>query len=162
MTRSVMPEAYRIRRLHWQLFATLTLRKPLCRRCSLPLVFSWLRALSKMHQMQFGRLLWILRLEYGAKAGLPHYHLCIAGIPWASLDDRLCRPLESGWRTCGGGLSQVRLYDPARDGVGYILKVPYIPQDLLLCGESTSGIGGTDCEPMLSDSLIQAVKRGRM
>lgn len=54
------------------------------------------------------------------------------------------------------------LYDPACDGVGYILKLPPLSQGLRLWRESSSATGGNDCEPMLSASLIEAVRRGRM
>jgi hypothetical protein len=158
-----MPEAYRLRSFNWQLFVTLTFRKPPANRgSSLPRIFAWLRSVARAGGIHFKRLVWVMRFEIGPRGDNGHYHLCLAGIPQASLCWQLCRSLESLWRTCGGGLSEVALYDPARDGVGYVLKLPPVSQGLGLWSASNSGIGGDDCEPMLSTSLMEAVRRGRM
>ena len=163
MKRSEMPEAFVLRQFYWQLFATLTFRKlPRAPARSLPRVFAWLRQIAAVTHIHFKRLLWVSRFEVGGIASRGHYHLCLAGIPRASLDRQLCRSLESAWRTRGGGLSEVALYDPARDGVGYILKLPSMSQDSPLWPESSSRMGANDCEPMLSASLIEAIRRGRM
>lgn len=158
-----MPEAYVLRQFHWRLFVTLTFRKPLPSPAApLPLVFAWLRETAGVAHIHFKRLMWVLRFEIGAIASRGHYHLCLAGIPRALLDGQLCRSLESAWWTRGGGLSEVALYDPARDGVGYILKLPPLSQGTRLWRESSLGTGGNDCEPMLSDSLIETMRRGPM
>jgi len=158
-----LPETYALRRFHWQLFVTLTLANllPTC-GASLPLVFAWLRKSAEITEIHFKRLLWVLRFEVGPIASRGHYHLCLAGIPRASLGRRLCRSLESAWWMRGGGLSEVTLYDPARDGVGYILKLPSLSRETSLWRESNSGLSGNDCEPMLSASLLEAIRRGRM
>lgn len=159
----VMPEAYALRRFYWQLFVTLTFaRPPKARAHCLPLVFAWLRDAARAERVYWKQLLWVLRFEVGPRGGRGHFHLCLAGMPRASLSEDLCRLLESAWRTLGGGLAEVALYDQARDGVGYILKLPHSVQGSSLRPTSSSGVGGNDCEPMLSDSLIQAMTRGRM
>lgn len=158
-----MPEAYALRRVPWQLFVTLTfVRPPKTRSGSLTRVFAWLRDISNMVGTYFPGSWWVLRFELGRKGGHGHYHLLIAGIPQALLSVRLCRSLESAWRTCGGGLSEVTLYDPARDGVGYVLKLPAPLGASGADGAVGAGIGGDDCEPMLSKALIEAFKRGRI
>jgi len=160
---NILPEAHTLRRFFWQLFVTLTFAQPTATRAaSLPLVFAWLRETAGEAHVYIKRLMWVLRFESGPTGGRGHYHLCLAGIPRASLDRQLCRSLESAWRTLGGGLSEVTLYDPARDGVGYILKLPPSSQEVHLWQESSSGPGGNDCVPMLSASLLEAIKRGRM
>lgn len=158
----VLAEAYALRRFYWQLFVTLTfIKPPETSARSLPSVYAWLRDVARAGPVHYKRLMWVLRFDVGARGARGHFHLCLAGIPRASLCRHLCRSLESAWRTRGGGLSEVALYDPARDGVGYILKLPHLLQGPL-GPASTSGIGGNDCEPMLSASLIEAVRRGRM
>jgi hypothetical protein len=158
-----MPEAYILRQFHWGLFTTLTFRKGLPSPTAfLPLVFAWLRETAGVAHIHFKRLMWVLRFEVGPMASRGHYHVCLAGIPRASLDRQLCRSLEYAWWTRGGGLSEVALYDPARDGVGYILKLPPMSQGTRLWRESSLGTGGNDCEPMLSDSLIETMRRGPM
>jgi hypothetical protein len=161
---NALPEAYALRRFHWQLFVTLTFRKPPPSkvRC-ISRVFAWLRETAALGHIHFRRLFWVLRFESGPKGSHRHCHLCLAGLPAELLARQLCRVLESKWwRVGGGGLSEVMLYDHTRDGVGYILKLPpesrmYYPQD--------GGVfrsDGEDCEPMLSASLIEGMRRGRM
>lgn len=160
---NVMPEAFRLLRFHWQLFVTLTFVKPPTTRTgSLPLVFAWLRTVAQVERIHFKRLLWVLRFEFGPRGGRGHYHLCLAGIPRASLCWDLCRSLEAAWQTRGGGLAEVALYEHARDGVGYVLKLPHPLQGSFLGAASSSGPDGNDCAPMLSASLLEAIKRGRM
>ncbi len=114
-----MPEAYALRKFYWQLFVTLTfIRPPRSRPASLPPVRRWLRVVARMASVHFERLIWVVRFEVGKRGDCGHYHLCLAGIPRALLCIHFCRELESAWRTCGGGLSQVALYDQARDGLG--------------------------------------------
>jgi hypothetical protein len=163
VTVRVMPEAHALRRVAWQLFVTLTfVRPPKTRARSLPRLFRWLRTLAGICGSYFPALLWVARFEVGPTGGHRHYHLLIAGIPQALLSDRLCRSLESAWRTCGGGLSEVTLYNPARDGVGYVLKLPAPLGASGVHSALSTGIGGDDCEPMLSKALIQGFKRGRI
>jgi hypothetical protein len=151
-----MPEAYRLRLFSWQLFVTLTFRHPpRSRASSLPIVFVWLRSVADITGLHFKRLIWVLRFEVGPRGGRGHYHLCLAGLPSASLGRQLCLLLESVWQTKSGGLGQVASYHRARNGLDYILKMP------LRLRQNSLGSDG-DCEPMLSDSLIQAMKRGRM
>jgi len=155
---TVMPEAYRLRLLHWQLFCTLTFRNPPRNRSfSLPIVFVWLRNVAKVTEIHFKRLIWVLRFEVGPRGGRGHYHLCLAGIPSASLGRELCLQLESVWKTQSGGLAEVALYDQARGGLDYILKLPYH-----LLRNGSSGTGPDDCEPMLSNSLLKMIRRSRM
>lgn len=156
-----MPEAYCLRRFYWQLFATLTFLKPgTTRASSLPLVFVWLRYTAQAEGIHFRRLIWVLRFEFGPRGGRGHYHLCLAGLPPASMCQRLCRTLESAWQIRSNALAEVTLYDQARDGLGYILKLPHFKHASLR--RNSLGSDGDDCEPMLSASLIQAVRRGRM
>jgi|SRR3977135_1046927 len=157
------PEAHALKRVPWQLFVTLTLiRPPKTRSASLPRVFAWLRTVSCIAGVYFPKAWWVLRFEFGSRGGQGHYHLLIAGIPRALLSDDLCQTLEKAWRTCGGGLSEVALYNPARDGVGYVLKLPATSDAQSAGVANASGIRGDDCEPMLSKALIEAFKRGRI
>jgi hypothetical protein len=161
MKRKEMPEACPLRRFHWQLFVTLTFRKPRSKvRCT-SLVFSWLRETAALGHIHFLRLFWILRFESGPKGSHRHCHLLLAGLPLALLTRQLCRVLETKWWTIAGGLSEVTLYDHTRDGVGYVLKLP--PESRSY--HSRGGVfrtGVEDCEPTLSASLIEGVRRGRM
>jgi hypothetical protein len=157
------PEAYALRRFYWQLFVTLTFGSPPQSRAhSLPKVFSWLRETAALARIHFHGLFWVLRYEYGSCRRNGHYHLCLAGLPPALLTRQLCRLLESKWWTVVGGLSEVTLYDHTRDGVGYVLKLPSESRTYHPRNGSVLGSDGEDCEPMLSASLIEGVRRGRM
>lgn len=159
---NVLPEAYSLRRFYWQLFATLTfVEPPTTRAASLPQVFAWMRDVARAGRIHFRRLMWILRFEFGPRGDRGHYHLCIAGMPQGLLDRSLCDSLQASWWTRGGGLSEVALYDQGRDGLGYVLKLQSMLQGSPL-GPSSSSRINDDCEPMLSVSLIEAVRRGRM
>ena len=157
------PEAYALRHFYWQLFATLTfVEPPTTRAASLPLVFAWLRDVARAGRIHFKRLMWVLRFEIGTKGDRGHYHLCLAGVPRALLSQHLCRSLESAWRARGGGLSEVTLYDQARDGLSYVLKLRLMVEGVKVTRTGSFRISNDDCEPMLSVSLIEAVRRGRM
>ncbi len=163
MTKREIPEAYALRRFRWQLFVTLTFRKPprFKVRC-ISRVFAWLREAAALGRIHFRRLFWVLRFESGPKGSHRHCHLLLAGLPPASLTPQLCRVLQSKWWTIAGGLSEVTLYDHTRDGVGYVLKLPPESRMCHPCKGGVFGSDGEDCEPMLSASLIEGVRRGRM
>jgi hypothetical protein len=160
-TFTVMPEAFVLRRFVWQFFVTLTFRFELAREANRKsILFAWLRDLSHSCGIHFKhRLLWFTRYERG-RSGTGHYHLCIAGLPARFVQPECCRAYESLWRTKGGGFAQIEPYDPARDGVGYILKLP-ISGFNSVHGASFRN-GGDDYIPTLSASLIEAVRRGPM
>jgi hypothetical protein len=157
----ILPEAYALRKIYWQIFATLTLaRLHASTKGCVPQVFSWLRRGAELGGIHFKHLLWVARFEVG-RGSRGHYHCCLAGLLPRSTTTATCRLLESYWATCSGDKSQVDLYDRARDGVGYILKLPFIAQHSVCC-EGKSGTSDVDCEPMLSKSLFPTLRRGRM
>lgn len=161
MITRAMPEAYALKRVAWQLFVTLTFRDPpKSRSSSLPRVFRWLRYLADHCGIYFPALLWVVRFEVGSTGGQGHYHLLIAGIAQALLTDHFRSSLTSEWRACGGGLAEVMLYDPARNGVEYVLKLPSVSAASGALTGRHPGTGGDDCEPMLSKALLQALRRG--
>jgi hypothetical protein len=121
---------------------------------------SSLRDLSHSCGIHFKRrLLWIARYERG-RSGTGHYHICVAGLPPRFVQPEYCRAYESLWRTKGGGFAQIESYDPARDGVKYILKLPRSPYDAERGGWLQDDEG--NYLPMLSDSLLEAVRRRPM
>ena len=160
-TFNVMPEAFVLRRFVWQLFVTLTFRRECAREADRKsMLFAWLRDLSHSCGIHFKhRLLWFARYESG-RSGTGHYHLCVAGLPSQFVQPEYCRGYESLWRTKGGGFAQIELYDPARDGVGYMSKLPRSRFDC--AREDRFGNGGDDYLPTLSDSLIASMRRGPM
>lgn len=161
MRGNTEPEAFALQKMRWELFATLTLRTGYRSRAqSIKNVFSWLRYVAAGGGRPFTRLLWVLRFEFAPMTSRGHYHLCLAGLPNASLTQDSITRLQLRWAS--SGIAEVALYDHARDGVGYILKRgPAFEKNG--CGEdNVCGDSGDDCEPMLSKSLFLALRRGRM
>jgi hypothetical protein len=153
-----MPEAFALRRIAWQLFATLTFRS-LCRRRaqSRIMVFSWLRGVAGCCRIHFKRnLLWLARYELGRMTRNGHYHLCLAGLPVEFLKPEHLRAYKSLWRQGGGGFAKIESYNPTRDGLGYILKPTALPFDSVRDGESKNE---DDFLPTLSESLIKMMSR---
>lgn len=83
-------------------------------------------------------------------------------MPPALLDRQCCKSLQAAWRARYGGLSEVALYDQGRDGLGYVLKLQPMFQRATPGHPSGLRMNDDDYDPMLSVSLIEAVRRGRM
>jgi hypothetical protein len=156
-----MPEAYALARIYWQFFVTLTLRSPsqhvrLEHRTAL---FTWLRTVAGLNPcVHFRRLLWVIRAEFG-RGGNLHFHALIAGKRSGTVSREMCVVLEKAWRKKAGGIALVQLYDHARDGVGYILKTRHTP-----CphGGNQRARDEDQTYPMLSKSVFETIRRGRM
>jgi hypothetical protein len=153
-----MPEAFALRRITWQLFATLTFRSPPRRSSqSKIMVFSWLRGVAGCCRIHFKRnLLWLARYELGGMTGNGHYHLCLAGLPVEFVKPEYLRAYKSLWWQGTGGFSKIEPYNPTRDGLGYVLKPTILPFDSVRDGESKDE---DDSLPTLSESLIKMMSR---
>jgi hypothetical protein len=157
------PEVYALNRIFWQFFVTLTFRsdqlRPSSRRA---LMFSWLRDVAGIvPRTHFRKLLWVSRFEHGR--GLRgHFHLCIAGIDSRFITADLCARLELAWRIRAHARAEVLVYDHARDGVGYIMKIPSGGRGSASGLTDSSQHGDEEIIPTLSNSLYAAIRRGRM
>ena len=151
------PEAYALRKIAWQFFVTLTFagRVP-GSKIRISLVFAWLRDVARCTgSLHFLDLLWVFRYEIG-KGGRGHFHLCIAGMPARAIGPDHRYAYESLWSTRTRGLAAVAAYDPARDGVGYMLKTP--PRAIQNRAVALSS--GRDAgEPTLSKSVLALLRR---
>jgi hypothetical protein len=153
-----MPEAFALRRIAWQLFATLTFRSPLQQSGQHKImIFSWLRSVAGRCRIHFKRnLLWLARYELGRMTRNGHYHLCLAGLPIEFVKPEYLRAYKSLWWGGGGGFAKIESYDPMRDGLGYVLKPTALPFDSVRNGESKDE---DDFLPTLSESLIKMMSR---
>lgn len=125
MNRSVRlsPERYWLPQIPWQLFGTLTFeedRMPEARRLSR--FFCVARRAAKLTRTHFPDVLLVLRQEDGDKFGRRHFHFVMAGLRIITDVRQLCAKLEECWQSKGGGLPEIKAYDPSRDGILYILK----------------------------------------
>jgi hypothetical protein len=163
LVERAFPEVWRLRRVHWQVFGTLTFCiDPPCWVSRRKLLFSWLRDVAEAPtQIHFKRLLWVARYELGRTSRRGHYHLCIAGKGQDAMTMASCIGFEASWYDHTGGRSEVRPYDHGRDGIGYVLKLPV----QLGIGASNSALKIYDDDdqlPTLSKSLFPTLRRGRM
>lgn len=118
------PEAYALRQLFWQLFVTLTfspragLRGPYQ-----DLVHAWLDDIVRSQAgLHFSKLLWVSRFEVG-RGGQYHFHLIISGLPARATEVLSRDSFVTMWHNRTRGRAEVAVYDPTRDGVGYMLKI---------------------------------------
>jgi len=155
-----MPEAFALRWVSWQLFATLTFRSPTRHARHRTVLFTWVRDVAHSCHVHFRRVLWLARYELGRTIGNGHYHLCIAGLPIESVGPAHCRTYEASWWR-RGGLAQIESYDRARDGLGYVLKRPNLPSRHVCDGDFRDH-QDNDFIPTLSDSLIETMRRRPM
>lgn len=145
-----LPEVYMLRRFDWQLFTTLTFKtEDVSNGAKLSWLFAWLREISKAASRHFKQIIWVARYELGSRTQRGHYHLCIAGMPLDATERLSCRLYEAFWRNRTGSIAKCLPYNPTRDGVGYMLKRSDYSDE-------------SDEEPILSDSLLEAVRRGPM
>lgn len=158
-----MPEVHALRKVRWQFFVTLTfVSDTLSSSARKILMFSWLREFADFAaHTHFRRLLWVSRFERGR--GLRgHFHLCIAGIPRSLVTAEFCKKLETAWINRTHARAEVLIYDHARDGVGYIMKIPATPFGTGNGQEISLDDREEDMHPTLSNSLFPTMRRGRM
>jgi len=120
---SRLPEYFRLKEVPWQLFATLGFRSQESafsfRRVMLS---AWLRAIAKPQRVHFKKLLFVSRLENGMSGEHWHLHVLVGGL--GHLPPGFCGCADMLWKKRGGGFARITHFDPLRDGVGYVLKVP--------------------------------------
>jgi hypothetical protein len=117
-------EEFAIRRVRWQLFATLTFRsEKKSQRHRYGLLFAWLRQLANSKEVHFKRLLWAVRAEAGENFGRFHYHVLVGGLPVHEVNPSTCQFFERLWKSVlGVGIADVREWEAGRDAVSYVLK----------------------------------------
>lgn len=118
-----LPEYYRFKEVPWQLFAGLTFKaQDTALKLGRMIFFAWIRSLAKARRVHFQRVLWVYRMEDGSSGEHWHYHALVAGL--GILPPGFVRLADSAWRQFSGAHSEIRVFDPRRDGAGYVLKEP--------------------------------------
>lgn len=149
----VEPEYFALRSLAWQLFVTLTFAPGAALTARLDrAVTAWLRdVVATQPHLHWSRVLWVARFEVG-RGGRGHFHLCIAGLPARATEADSCAHFAGLWNARAASLAEVAAYDPTRDGLGYVLKIPW-NRSAADVGASSRG-ASHPCEPMLSRSIL--------
>lgn len=124
--RHVMPEAYALREVRWQLFVTLTFQEELSYRRRIRLVFAFIRKICQrsVPQTHFKKTLWCLRWERNGFGGRGHYHLCIGGLRGDVKGSDIPQYATAWWGQTVRSIADVQIYDDSLDGIGYVLKLP--------------------------------------
>lgn len=115
-----------VRRETWELFCTLTFKKPEhyeSVEATKKLLGDYLTRLAEKLRVPNTGWIWILRIERGGLTGRLHWHLLIGGIG-PKLATRSAAYIAAAiWqRQMGIGIADARVFNSARDGVGYCMK----------------------------------------
>ena len=115
--------AYTLARIDWQFFTTHTFKNPLPRQdVRYAMFYRWLRDVSKVSKVPYGRLLMALRGERGEIGGRPHFHCLLGGVATCNIMTLRSQMMRS-WKTVSGNAdADFRLYDRSLAGADYICK----------------------------------------
>ena len=112
---------WKLKLIRWEFFATLTWdpRKlpPASKR--MKHVSGWVNEIAKWGGQTKNDIAQVNRWEHGEIGGLPHVHVLLARFPVSKHNIFFCHAARAVWRH---GVSQVRLYDPSRNGAAYMTK----------------------------------------
>jgi hypothetical protein len=144
------PAVYHAMQERWSFFVTLTFAGVVpAPALAFALQRRWLDVVSRplLHEIPES-LLWLSREELGEQNGRLHFHVLIGEIRDASrINKRTCLALMSEWekltekRLGNAGMARCRVFQPALDGVGYVLKGLESAGDWTLRGANTYEIG---------------------
>lgn len=120
---SHFPEYIRLRKVPWQIFATLGFDSRAAAVSFGKTAFlAWIRTLAKSQRGYFRKVLFVYRLENGKSGDHWHYHALVGGL--GVLPPGFCAFADASWKQFSKQFARITQFDPRRDGVGYILKAP--------------------------------------
>jgi len=82
------PIVYALGRMEWQMFLTLTFARIVPQVQRRLYWFAFVRAVARVYNLHFNRLVWLLRSEHGEMTGRFHYHALFRGIPVSLFDNK--------------------------------------------------------------------------
>lgn len=151
---NVLPEAFRLHEVLWQLFVTLTFKSPripASRRKAM--IYAWYRQIATK-RIHLRKLLFCHRLELGASNEHPHYHVLLGGL--GDLPPGFTIFAGDAWKERGGGRFDICKFDPSLGGVDYVLK-------LLPCYGKSERIRDDETSmPTLSRSVFAFLRQRRI
>jgi hypothetical protein len=119
---STSADRFLLSQIDWQFIGSLTFRQErLPERIRISMFFSMLRKLARREHLFFPRLIWLLRLE-ASPSGRLHFHFLLTGLTERAISTFTCNYLQKEWEKNGGGMARVAIFDPALDGVDYVVK----------------------------------------
>jgi len=114
------PDAYVLKNVNWNLFATLTFSEgSMSDRRRYHVLFAWLRTVAETYGQKFGDSLWCTRRERGETFGRVHFHALLAGLCDSPTQRDVFRVLRL-WESFGAGFGLVRRFNNALDGIDYM------------------------------------------
>lgn len=119
-----------IQRSDWQFFVTCTYKnsRTMSAKARHAMQFQWMRRLGAMHggekkgAASLRDLRFIIREEFGEQNSRLHWHALVSGLPQSLVRPTTCLFMMGFWEGIGGGMSRVRVFDTAQDGVSYVTK----------------------------------------
>lgn len=112
---------WKLKLIRWEFFCTLTWDPreipPASKRIAQ--VTGWVNEIAKWAGKTKRDIAQVNRWEHGEIGGLPHVHVLLARFPVEKHNVLFCHAARAAWRH---GVSQVRLYDPSRNGEAYMTK----------------------------------------
>lgn len=156
MSYSVLnADTYYLNKVRWQFFGTLTFKTEIPPEfIRLSMFYKLMRQTAKAQRIHFQRLPWCLKQERGDTLGTLHFHFLLTGLPKRSVTEKTCRQIESKWRSGGGGISKVTLFNPSLSGCDYLAKqnAPNADQ------RESAKFGVQSCELMPSRAVMKILK----
>lgn len=114
-----LPEAWSLRLVPWQIFATLTFKGAASHALAGKIIVAWVRQLARRQGIPEKRVFLCFRRERGTSKLHWHYHALLGGL--GTMSPEVCGLATALWTARGGGFASITLFD-SRDGVGYALK----------------------------------------
>jgi hypothetical protein len=120
---SHFPEYIRLRKVPWQICATLGFEsRAAAVSFGKKAFFAWMRTLAKSQRAYFPRVFFAYRLENGQSGDHWHYHALVGGL--GVLPPGFFEFADASWTRFNKRFARITQFDPQRDGVGYIMKAP--------------------------------------
>ncbi len=114
---------------------------------------------AKLCKVHFPALVWVLREENGGIGGRKHFHylLCGTRLPLTPTGTNI---LKRAWeRAPGRGFSDVKVYDRALNGTGYVCKCLTSEGNPDAARYEVGRFGTTQTPPIFSNALLRFVAK---
>jgi hypothetical protein len=112
---------WQLKLLRWQLFVTLTWDDidGTSGRSRVRHSTRWIEKWAAKFGLKINDVAYVTRWERGEAGDRPHCHILVCGLPRQHVNLNTCFRLKNSWKY---GISQVRLYEPAKGAEAYMTK----------------------------------------
>jgi len=115
-----------------------------------------MRKAAKILGILYAETVWGLKLEWGRWGDRAHFHFVLTGVP-ASKVETACTLLKTLWKVKGGGReADIEIYDPKKNGLAYLVKLPGVRPDNAKRSTAKFGVNGEYV--LFSDNFVRLAK----